>query len=365
MYDYLIVGSGLTGAVFAHEAAACGKKCLVLEKRGHIGGNVYTEKMAGIDVHMYGAHIFHTSDKEIWEYMNRFAAFNGFVNSPVADFHGDRYTLPFCMHTFREMWGAQTPEEAKEIIEKQRAEIKGEPKNLEDKAISLVGREIYEKLVKGYTKKQWGRPCSELPPFIIGRLPVRFTFEKNYFSDTYQGVPEGGYTPIIEKMLSGCDVLLNEDFLAGREKWTSMAKKIVYTGPLDAYFGHKLGLLEYRSLRFEHEILDEKDHQGVAVMNFTAADVPYTRRIEHKHFAFGQQEKTVVSREYPLEWQPGLEPYYPINNAENEARCAQYRALAAGEKNVLFAGRLGTYSYMDMHIAVASALRLAQSEGLR
>lgn len=365
MYDYLIVGSGLTGSVFAHEAAKSGKKCLVLEKRGHIGGNVYTQTIEGIDVHMYGAHIFHTAEKEIWEYMGQFAEFNGFINSPVADFRGERYSLPFSMHTFRQMWGVGTPDEARAIIERQRGEIEGEPRNLEEKAISLVGRDVYEKLIKGYTEKQWGRPCKELPPFIIGRLPVRFDEDSRYFSEPYQGVPVGGYTPIIEKMLAGCEVRLGVDFLAGREKWATMARRIVYTGPVDAYFDCCYGPLAFRSLRFEHEVLNEADHQGVAVMNFTAAEVPYTRRIEHKHFAFGNQEKTVVSTEYPLEWRPGLEPYYPINDAENEARCAKYRALAAAQPDVLFAGRLGTYTYMDMHVAVAQALKLAQREGLR
>ncbi|MBQ8600899.1 MAG: UDP-galactopyranose mutase, partial [Clostridia bacterium] len=307
MYDYLIVGSGLYGAVFAHEAKKQGKACLVLEKRDHIGGNVYCEQVEGVTVHRYGAHIFHTNDKEVWDYVNGLAEFNRFTNSPVANFHGELYNLPFNMNTFYQMWGVRTPEEAKAKIAEQRAEIKGEPSNLEEQAISLVGRDIYEKLICGYTEKQWGRPCKELPSFIIKRLPVRFTYDNNYFNDRYQGIPEGGYTPLIENLLNGIEIRLNTDFLADREHWLSQAKKVVYTGTVDAYFNYCFGKLEYRSLRFETETLDRENYQGVAVVNYTDAETPFTRLIEHKHFEYGTQPKTVITREYPAAWQEGME----------------------------------------------------------
>ena len=362
MYDYLLVGSGLFNAVFAFEATKRGKKCLVLEKRGHIGGNIYTKTIEDIRVHVYGAHIFHTSRRDIWEYMQQFATFHQFINAPIANYRGEIYNLPFNMNTFSRMWNISTPAEAMEIIAKQRSEITGEPKNLEEKAISLVGRDVYLKLIKEYTEKQWGRPCSELSPTIIDRLPVRFTYDNNYFNDIYQGIPNGGYTPIVEKMLSGCKISLHTDFLQNRELFTTMAKKIIYTGTIDGYFNYCYGPLEYRSLRFEHEVLDLGNLQGVAVMNFTDSTVPYTRRIEHKHFEPGTQQKTVVSYEYSYEWAREAEPYYPIANAENAKRYRAYAALGAKEPNTIFGGRLGTYKYMDMQDVVADALRLAQEE---
>ncbi len=361
-YDYLIVGAGLFGAVFAHEATAAGKKCLVLERRGHIGGNCYTEEIEGIQVHKYGAHIFHTSDKYVWDFINRFAEFNNYVNSPIASYKGEIYNMPFNMNTFSKMWGISTPQEAKAMIEEQRKEISGEPQNLEEQAISLVGRDIYEKLVKGYTEKQWGRPCAELPASIIKRLPVRFTYDNNYFNDRYQGIPIGGYTAIIEKLLAGCDIRLDTDFIAEREKYSGMAGKIIYTGMIDEYYDFCYGALEYRSVSFESEVVDTDNYQGVAVVNYTDSATPYTRVIEHKHFDFGKQSKTVISREYPAEWKPGMEPYYPINNLKNQAVYEKYAELAKRESKVIFGGRLGEYKYHDMKDAISGALALAKRE---
>ena len=350
------------GAVFAHEATAAGKKCLVLERRGHIGGNCYTEEIEGIQVHKYGAHIFHTSDKYVWDFINRFAEFNNYVNSPIANYMGEIYNMPFNMNTFSKMWGISTPQEAKAMIEEQRKEISGEPQNLEEQAISLVGRDIYEKLVKGYTEKQWGRPCAELPASIIKRLPVRFTYDNNYFNDRYQGIPIGGYTAIIEKLLAGCDIRLDTDFIAEREKYSGMAGKIIYTGMIDEYYDFCYGPLEYRSVSFESEVVDTDNYQGVAVVNYTDSDTPYTRVIEHKHFDFGKQSKTVISREYPAEWKPGMEPYYPINNLKNQAVYEKYAELAKRESKVIFGGRLGEYKYHDMKDAISGALALAKRE---
>lgn len=362
-YDYLIVGSGLYGAVFAERMRARGKSVLVLERRGHIGGNVYTEELAGIQVHRYGAHIFHTNDERVWKYVNRFAAFNRFINSPVANYKGRLYALPFNMHTFHQMWGVVTPEEARAEIERQRRAAGIEtPRNLEEQAISLVGRDIYETLVRDYTEKQWGRPCRELPAFIIRRLPVRFTFDNNYFDALYQGVPTEGYTALVRRLLDGVEVRLNTDYLAERERWNRMAETILYTGPIDAYFDCRLGALSYRSIRLETEVLDTPNHQGIAVMNYTDRETPWTRVIEHKHFAFGTQPKTVISREYSVEWTPGAEPYYPVNDETNQALYEQYRLLAARERNVLFGGRLGEYRYYDMDVTVAKALAAADAE---
>lgn len=362
-FDYLIVGAGLFGAVFAQEATAAGKKCLVLDKRPHIGGNIYTERINGIDVHRYGAHIFHTDDREVWAYVNRFASFNRYTNSPVADYRGEIYNLPFNMNTFHAMWGVRTPAQAREKIAAQIREAGiTEPKNLEEQAISLVGTDIYEKLVKGYTEKQWGRPCRELPAFIIRRLPVRFTYDNNYFNNRYQGVPDEGYTALIARLLEGCEVRLLTDYLSDRAGFDALAVKTVYTGPLDGFFGYCYGPLLWRSLRFETEVLDTDNYQGNAVVNYTAAEVPFTRIIEHKHFAFGTGEGTVISREYPDEWQPGKEPYYPLNNEETEALCARYRALAKAERRVIFGGRLGEYKYYDMDQIVRRALTAAADE---
>ncbi len=361
-YDYLIVGSGLFGATFANLATEKGKKCLVIEKREAVGGNIRTEKTEDIVVHLYGAHIFHTSDKKVWDHINKFAEFNNFVNSPVANYKGEIYNMPFNMNTFAKMFGVAMPDEAKKIIDEQRKEITKTPENLEEQAISLVGREIYTKLIKGYTEKQWGRDCTELPPFIIKRLPVRYTYDNNYFNDRYQGIPVGGYTQIIEKMLENCDVVLNTDFLENKEKYLDMAEKCVYTGPIDAYFGYSLGELSYRSLRFETEVLDKENYQGVAVMNFNEREIPYTRIIEHKHFEFGKQEKTVITREYPQDWNRNLEPYYPVNDEKNNALYAEYQKLAEKEKNVFFGGRLAQYKYYDMDKCIASALAFAESE---
>ena len=360
-YDYLVVGAGLFGAVFAHEAVKAGFTVLVLEKRDHIAGNIYTEEVEGIDVHKYGAHIFHTSDKNIWSYVDKFAEFNNFVNSPVANYKGEMYNMPFKMNTFSKMFNISTPAEAMAVLDKERAEITGEPQNLEEQAISLVGRTVYTKLVKGYTEKQWGRDCTELPAFIIKRLPVRFTYDNNYFNDRYQGIPCEGYTTMVERMLDGADVVLNTNFLDDREKWLGMADNCVYTGPIDEYFGYKLGKLEYRSLKFETEVLDEENHQGVAVVNYTDRETPYTRIIEHKHFNFGTQPKTVVTREYPTAWEEGMEPYYPVNDERNTNLYHQYAELAAGE-GVLFGGRLAEYRYYDMDDTVAAALKLAATE---
>ena len=356
-YDLLIVGSGLFGATCAQEAIARGKKVLVLEKRNHIGGNIYTENVEGIDVHRYGAHIFHTSDKRIWDYVNGFLEFNPFINSPVANYKGEMYNLPFNMNTFSKMFSVSTPDEAKAVLEKQRAEIKGEPKNLEEQAISLVGRDIYTKLIKGYTEKQWGRDCKDLPAFIIKRLPVRFTYDNNYFNDKYQGIPCEGYTRLIEKMLCGAEVLTCVNFLDEKEKYLSLADACIYTGPIDAYFDYAFGKLEYRSLRFETELLNEENHQGVAVVNYTERENPYTRVIEHKHFNPKGQEKTVITREYPVDWEEGMEPYYPVNDKKNGELYGVYAARAEKE-NVFFGGRLAQYRYFDMDDTVAAAWEL-------
>ncbi|MGN1030576.1 MAG: UDP-galactopyranose mutase [Butyricicoccaceae bacterium] len=363
MYDYLIVGSGLFGAIFAHEATKQGKKCLVIDRRDHIAGNIYTEEVEGIQVHRYGAHIFHTSNKEVWDYIQQFAEFNRYTNSPVARYQNELYNLPFNMNTFAQMWGVFTPAEAQAKIAEQVAEAGiTEPKNLEEQAISLVGTDIYEKLVKGYTGKQWGRPCTELPAFIIKRLPVRFIYDNNYFNDKYQGIPIGGYTQIIEKMLEGSDVRLNTDFFAHRKELTAQAKKIVFTGMIDEYFGYCFGELEYRSLRFETETLDMENYQGNAVVNYTEYEVPYTRIIEHKHFEYGTQPKTVITREYPATWKHGDEPYYPMNDERNNTLYAKYKELADQESNVIFGGRLGMYKYFDMHHVVAEALKCVRAE---
>lgn len=363
MYDYVIVGSGLFGAVFANEAKKKGKKCLVIEKRPHIAGNIYTKEVEGIQVHWYGAHIFHTSNKMVWDYMQQFAEFNRYTNSPVAYYKGELYNMPFNMNTFYKMWGTITPDEAKEKIAEQIRESGiGTPMNLEEQAISLVGKDIYEKLVKGYTEKQWGRRATELPPEIIKRLPVRFTYDNNYFNDTYQGIPIGGYTQIIEKMLEGTEILLNTDYLEEKDKFAQMAEKIVYTGPVDAYFDYKYGELEYRAVRFETEVLGTENYQGNAVVNYTEYEVPYTRIIEHKHFEYGTQAKTVISREYPVTWHKGEEPYYPVNNEKNNLLYQKYEKDALNEKKVIFGGRLGRYKYYDMHHVVAEALQCAENE---
>lgn len=368
MYDYLIIGSGLYGAVFARQAADAGKKVLVIDKRDHIAGNVYTEKVEGIDVHKYGAHIFHTNNKEVWDYVNRFATFNRFTNSPVANYKGELYSLPFNMYTFNKMWGVVTPDEAAAKIAEQKAAAGiTEPKNLEEQAISLVGTDIYEKLIKGYTQKQWGRPCTELPSFIIKRLPVRLAFDNNYFNALYQGIPIGGYTRLVENLLAGIEVRLGVDYLEHKAELDALAEKVVYTGPIDAYFGYKLGALEYRSVRFETELLDIPNYQGNAAVNYTDAETPYTRIIEHKWFTFGKDEqgndlpKTVISREYSSEWRPGDEPYYPVNDEKNSALYAKYKALAEREEKVIFGGRLGEYKYYDMDAVIAAALTVWQS----
>ena len=363
MFDYLIVGAGLFGAVFAYEAGKKGKKCLVIDKRPHIAGNIYTEQVEGINVHKYGAHIFHTSDKAVWEYVNQFAEFNNYINSPVASYKDELYNLPFNMNTFSKMWNIKTPAEAKAKIAEQIAELDiDEPQNLEEQALKLVGTDVYEKLVKGYTEKQWGRPCNELPAFIIKRLPLRFRFDNNYFSDRYQGIPIGGYTQIIEKMLEKAEVKLNTDYFEFIKENPDIAKKTVYTGAIDEFFGFKLGALEYRSVRFETEILDTDNYQGNAVVNYTAADVPYTRIIEHKHFEFGEQPKTVISREYSAEWKQGVEPYYPVNNVKNNTLYEQYRKLADERNDVIFGGRLGLYKYLDMDKVIALALEASNKE---
>ena len=361
-YDYLIVGAGLYGAVFAHEAKAAGKRVLVIDKRPNIGGNVYTEPVEGIQVHVYGAHIFHTSSKEVWDYVNRFSVFNRFTNSPVANYRGELYSLPFNMYTFNKMWGVVTPEEAAAKIAEQRKEITGEPKNLEEQAISLVGRDIFEKLVKGYTEKQWGRDCKELPAFIIRRLPVRLTFDNNYFNALYQGIPVGGYTRLVENMLDGIEVHLNCDYLENRETLDALAEKVLYTGPIDAFYGFCLGTLQYRSVRFETELLDMSNFQGNAAVNYTDRETPWTRIIEHKWFTFGKDEngndlpKTVISREYSAEWKPGDEPYYPVNDERNGALYRAYKDLADREEKVVFGWRLGEYKYYDMDQVIAAAL---------
>lgn len=368
MYDYLIVGAGLYGAVFAHEAKAHGKSVLVIDKRNHIAGNVYTEKIEGINFHKYGAHIFHTNNSEVWKYLQQFATFNRFTNSPVANYKGELYSMPFNMYTFNKMWGVVTPAEAKAKIDEQRKEISGEPRNLEEQAISLVGRDIYEKLVKGYTEKQWGRVCKELPAFIIKRLPVRLTFDNNYFNALYQGIPVGGYTKMVEYMLYGIEVRLGVDYLEHKDELDLIAKKVVYTGPIDAYFGYKLGFLEYRSVRFENEVLDIPNFQGNAAVNYTDRETPWTRIIEHKWFEFGRDEqgnelpKTIISREYSSEWKPGDEPYYPVNDDKNGRLYSEYKELARKETKVIFGGRLGEYKYYDMDAVVASSLEKSKSE---
>lgn len=362
-YDYLIVGAGLYGAVFAHEMTKRGKKCFVIDKRDHIAGNIYTREQSGIQVHQYGAHIFHTSNKKIWDYVNQFAEFNNYINSPVAVYHDELYNLPFNMNTFSKMWGIRTPEEAKAKI-KEQVESLGitEPKNLEEQALSLVGRDVYEKLVKGYTEKQWGRDCKDLPSFIIKRLPVRFIYDNNYFNDRYQGIPIGGYTQIVEKLLQGCEIQLNTDYLAHRGELMSIADRILFTGMIDAYYDYCFGPLAYRSVRFETEELPIENYQGNAVVNYTAREVPYTRIIEHKHFEFGKQPTTIISREYSAEWKPGIEPYYPVNDAENGALYHKYAELAAQEKNVIFGGRLGQYKYYDMDKVIDAALEAVEKE---
>ncbi len=362
-YDYLVVGSGLYGSIFAHEANKRGKKCLVVEKRDHVGGNIYTKNIEGINVHCYGAHIFHTSNKRVWDYMNSFAEFNRYTNSPIAVFKDEIYNLPFNMNTFNKMWGVKTPAEAKQKINEQvnEANIK-EPKNLEEQAISLVGKDIYEKLVKGYTEKQWGMKATELPPFIIKRLPVRFVYDNNYFDDKYQGIPIGGYTRIIEKLLEGIEVKLNTDFFTYRKELKNIAHKVLFTGMIDEFYNYRFGELEYRSLKFEHELLNEENYQGNAVINYTEYDVPYTRIIEHKHFEYGTQSKTIITKEYPVKWKKGDEPYYPVNNHKNNAIYAKYKELAEKETNVIFGGRLAEYKYYDMHHIVENALRKVDEE---
>ena len=356
-YDYLIVGAGLYGAVCAREAVKAGKKVLVIDKRPHIAGNVHTEEVEGINVHVYGAHIFHTNDRTVWDYVNQFAEFNRFTNSPVANYKGELYSLPFNMYTFNKMWGVVTPAEAAAKIEEQKREAGiTEPKNLEEQAISLVGTDIYEKLVKGYTEKQWGRDCRDLPAFIIKRLPVRLTFDNNYFNALYQGIPMGGYTKMVENMLDGIEVRLNVDYFEHKDELDALADKVIYTGPIDAYFGYKLGNLEYRSVRFETEVLDIPNFQGNAAVNYTDRETPWTRIIEHKWFEFGTQPKTVISREYSSEWKPGDEPYYPVNDDRNGDLYRQYKALADAEEKVIFGGRLGEYKYYDMDAVIASAL---------
>ena len=362
-YDYLIVGAGLFGAVFAQEAKQAGKKCLVVEKRGHIAGNVYCEEIHGIQVHRYGAHIFHTSDEKIWEYVCRFARFNHYINSPIARYRDELYNLPFNMNTFSKMWGIATPQEARDIIESQIADLGiAEPKNLEEQALSLVGRDVYEKLIKGYTEKQWGRDCKDLPAFIIKRLPLRFTYDNNYFNDRFQGIPTGGYTKLVEKLLEGTEVRLDTDYLQHRAELDALADKIVYTGMIDQYYDYSLGVLQYRSVRFETEELEMENYQGNAVVNYTERQVPYTRIIEHKHFEFGTQPTTIISREYSSEWTKGDEPYYPVNDERNNALYEQYREKADKEERLIFGGRLGGYKYYDMDKVIAAALELCRRE---
>ena len=362
MYDYLVVGSGLFGAVFAHEARKNGKSVLMLERRNHVGGNIYCEKLDGINIHKYGAHIFHTSYEDVWEYVNQFVEFNNYVNSPVANYKGELYNLPFNMNTFTKLWGVVTPQEAANRIAQQRTVIKGTPQNLEEQAISLVGTDIYTKLIKGYTEKQWGRSCTELPAFIIKRLPVRYTFDNNYFNDKYQGIPIGGYNKLIDALLEGIEVRLGIDYNDNPAEYSKLATKVVYTGPIDAYFGYSLGRLEYRGLRFETERLEELNHQGVAVMNYTQREIPYTRIIEHKHFEFGTQPVTYITKEYPADWHPGEEAYYPVNNDKNQQLYEKYAARAKQESNVIFGGRLAEYKYYDMDDVIKSALACVEME---
>ena len=367
-YDYLVVGSGLYGAIFAHEARVHGKSVLVVDKRPNIAGNIYTENIEGINVHKYGAHIFHTNNKKVWNYITQFAEFNRFTNSPVANYKGELYSLPFNMYTFNKMWGVVTPEEAAAKIEEQRKEITGEPKSLEEQAISLVGRDIYEKLIKGYTEKQWGRDCKDLPAFIIKRLPVRLTFDNNYFNALYQGIPIGGYTKMIANLLDGIKVRLNTDYQEHKSELDALADKVVYTGPIDAYFDYKLGTLEYRSVRFETELLDQPNFQGNAAVNYTDRETQWTRIIEHKWFEFGKDEngndlpKTIISREYSSEWKPGDEPYYPVNDAKNSLLYSEYKKLADAENKVIFGGRLGEYKYYDMDQVIAAVLEKCKKE---
>ena len=363
MYDYLIIGAGLFGSIFAYEAKKRGKSCLVIDKRPHIGGNIYTKEVEGINVHEYGAHIFHTSNHEVWDYIQQFATFNRYTNSPIARYKDEIYNMPFNMNTFNKLWGVITPEQAKEKIDQQIKESGiTEPKNLEEQAISLVGRDIYEKLVKGYTQKQWGRRCDELPSFIIKRLPVRFTYDNNYFNDLYQGIPIGGYTQIIEKMLEGIDIQLNCDYFSNRKELETTANKIVFTGMIDQYYDYCFGELEYRSLRFETEVLEIENYQGNAVVNYNEYEIPYTRIIEHKHFEYGKQEKTVITREYPATWKIGDEPYYPMNDEKNNYLYEKYKALADKENKVIFGGRLGMYKYYDMHHIISEALDMVGKE---
>ena len=360
-YDYLIVGAGLFGAVFAYEATKKGKKCLVIDKRDHIAGNIYTKETENINVHQYGAHIFHTSDRKIWDYVNSFTDFNNYINSPVAVYKDELYNLPFNMNTFSKMWNIKTPSEAKEIIRKQIEELNiTEPQNLEEQALSLVGTDVYERLIKGYTEKQWGRDCKELPAFIIKRLPLRFTYDNNYFNDRYQGIPIGGYTKIVEKMLEGSDVLLDTDYFEFIKDNEGIADKVLFTGMIDEYYDFCYGHLEYRTVRFETEVLDCDNYQGNAVVNYTDREVPYTRIIEHKHFEFGKQEKTIISREYSTEWEPGMEPYYPVNNERNNDLFEKYKALADKEEKVIFGGRLGNYKYYDMDKVIIAALEAVE-----
>ncbi len=368
MYDYLVIGAGLYGSIFAREAKNKGYRVLVIDKRNNVAGNIYTENVEGINVHKYGAHIFHTNNVEVWNYLQQFATFNRFTNSPIANYKGEIYSMPFNMHTFNKMWGVVTPEEAMAKIEEQRKEVKHVPRNLEEQAISLVGRDIYEKLVKGYTEKQWGRDCTELPAFIIKRLPVRLTFDNNYFNALFQGIPIGGYTRMVEKILDGIEVKLDQDYLKRKDYWNNIAKKIVYTGPIDGFFDYKLGYLEYRSVCFENEILDIPNFQGNAAVNYTDRETPWTRIIEHKWFEFGKDQngndlpKTIISREYSSEWKPGDEPYYPVNDEKNEKLYAQYKVLADNEKKVIFGGRLGEYKYYDMDTTVESVLNMCKKE---
>ena len=355
-YDYVLVGAGLYSGVIAYLAGQAGKSCLVLERRDHTGGNIYCEEIEGIHVHKYGAHIFHTSNKEVWQFVNSLAEFNRYTNSPIANYKGEIYNMPFNMNTFSNMWGIRTPEEAKTIIEEQRKAVPGEPKNLEEQAIKLVGKDIYEKLVKGYTEKQWGRDCSELPSFIIKRLPVRFTYDNNYFNDLYQGIPIGGYNVLTERLFEKADVQTGVDFLEDKEKYLAMGETVIYTGAIDAFYDYALGKLEYRTVRFETEVLDTDNYQGVAVVNYTDRETPYTRVIEHKHFEFGTQKKTVISREYSTDWKEGMEPYYPVNDARNQELYQKYAALAEKEEKVIFGGRLGEYKYYDMDKVIEAAL---------
>lgn len=361
-YDYILVGGGLYNGVFAYLARQKGKTCLVVEKRNHMGGNIYCEDKEGINIHKYGAHIFHTSNKKVWKFVNDLAEFNRYTNSPVANYKGEMYNLPFNMNTFSKMWNISTPAEAKAKIEEQKKAVTGEPKNLEEQAISLVGTDIYEKLVKGYTEKQWGRDCKELPSFIIKRLPVRFTYDNNYFNDLYQGIPIGGYNVIIDKLFEGYDIELGKDYLENKAYYDNLGGKVVYTGPIDAYYGYDYGKLEYRSLKFENEVIDSDNYQGVAVVNYTDKETPYTRVIEHKHFEFGTQEKTVITKEYSITWCEGMEPYYPVNNEANQELYLKYATLAKKEENVLFGGRLGEYKYYDMDKVIESAMKAAEIE---